>query len=184
MTFEKAYAPRWWARSWDWVDPEKDAKASLLAIQGGLSTHQAELGARGQDWRETFKQLAEEKKVAEELGLVLTEPKPKPAAPQEAGAGTDAQAQADAQAAKDAAEAPARHLAELADVRLVAMGQRLEDMTARLASPVLPAPAPEIRVEVPPMTVNLPAPRSSSKRVEIVRDAEGRLVGAVVHEEI
>jgi len=87
MPFEKAHAPVWWPRSWDWVDPEKDAKASLLSIQGGLSTYQQELGARGQDWRETFRQLAEEKAYAEELGLELgdhkgqpaTAPKPDPA---------------------------------------------------------------------------------------------------------
>ncbi|MEI8370993.1 MAG: phage portal protein [Planctomycetia bacterium] len=184
MPFEKACFPAWWPRSWDWVDPEKDAKASLLAIQGGLSTHQQDLGARGQDWREVFRQLAEEKALAEELGLVLTDPKPKPAAPPEPAAGTDAAQPAADAATKAAAEAQTRHQAELADARMGAMGQRLEDMAARLAAPVLPAPAPEVRVEVPPLTVNMPAPRSSSKRVEIVRDADGRLVGALVHEEV
>lgn len=186
MSFEKACFPAWWPRSWDWVDPEKDAKASLLAIQGGLSTHQAELGARGQDWREVFEQLAEEKALAEELGLVLTEPKPKPSAPLEPAAGTDSTESADVAAktaAKAAEDLQARHLADLADVRMGAMGQRLEDMAARLAVPA-PAPAPEIRVETPPVTVNLPAPRSASKRVEIIRDAEGRLIGANVIEEV
>jgi len=74
---ERLCCPVWWPRSWDWVDPKKDAEAALLSIRGGLSTHQQELGARGQDWRETFRQLHAECQYAADLGLDLSE---KPAA--------------------------------------------------------------------------------------------------------
>lgn len=74
---ERLCRPVWWPRSWDWVDPKKDAEAALISIRGGLSTHQQELGARGQDWRETFRQLQAERQYAAELGLDLSE---KPAA--------------------------------------------------------------------------------------------------------
>ncbi len=79
--------PVWWPRSWDWVDPKKDAEAALLSIRGGLSTHQQELGARGQDWRETFRQLQAERAYAAELGLDLSE---KPAVAPQPKEDTDA----------------------------------------------------------------------------------------------
>lgn len=71
LDFERACKPRWQPRTWDWVDPEKDANAALLSIAGGLSTHQKELGSRGLDWRETFDQLKQEQAYAKEIGLDL-----------------------------------------------------------------------------------------------------------------
>jgi len=70
----KVCKPTWWARTWEWVDPQKDVDAALTAIRGGLSTYQKELGARGLDWRETFQQKAAEQEYAATLGLVLDEP--------------------------------------------------------------------------------------------------------------
>lgn len=68
---ERLYAPRWSARSWEWVDPLKDVQASTNAISFGLSTYQSELASQGIDWREQFKQRAAEQELAKELGLVL-----------------------------------------------------------------------------------------------------------------
>lgn len=45
---------------WEYVDPEKDIKAALLAIHGGLSTFQLELGRRGLDVNEIHTQLKKE----------------------------------------------------------------------------------------------------------------------------
>lgn len=67
MEYKTACKPHWWARSWDWVDPEKDAKASIMAIRAGLSTHAEELGQQGRNWRRTFEQLAVEQEFQREL---------------------------------------------------------------------------------------------------------------------
>ena len=45
---------------WEYVDPEKDIRAALLAIHGGLSTYQLEIGQRGRDAEEVHTQLAKE----------------------------------------------------------------------------------------------------------------------------
>lgn len=71
-------APRWWPRSWEWVDPQKDINASILAIQNGLSTYQEELGSLGRDWRDVLSQRAVEQAYLQELGLSIGAP-PKPA---------------------------------------------------------------------------------------------------------
>lgn len=80
---DRICVPKWWPRSWDWVDPMKDVQASILAIRAGLSTYQEELGAMGRDWRETFRQRAEEEEFQRELGLKveLDSGKANPAAP-------------------------------------------------------------------------------------------------------
>ena len=43
-----------------YVDPQKDIAAALMAIDGGLSTHEAEAGKRGGDYRQIWKQLRKE----------------------------------------------------------------------------------------------------------------------------
>jgi len=57
-----------------YVDPEKDARAAAMAIAYGLSTYEAEVGKRGGDYKQVWKKLAEEKKLAESLGLELKDP--------------------------------------------------------------------------------------------------------------
>lgn len=76
-SWERLFAPSWWPRTWEWVDPQKDETASWNAICHGLSTHQEELGRQGKDWRETFRQIAQAKAYAEELGLEFTTKTPK-----------------------------------------------------------------------------------------------------------
>lgn len=58
---------------WDWVDPHKEAIASVLAIQNGLSTHKAELDKKGRDWRKVFEQLRREQDYRAKIGLELTQ---------------------------------------------------------------------------------------------------------------
>jgi len=69
--WRKLCAPKWWPRSWDWVDPEKEAKASILGVRSGLSTYQEELGALGRNWRKVFRQRKAEEDYQLELGLHL-----------------------------------------------------------------------------------------------------------------
>lgn len=56
-----------------WVDPSKMAAAKKVLRTLGLTTHRDELNEQGQDWRETFQQLADENELAEQLGIVLGE---------------------------------------------------------------------------------------------------------------
>lgn len=99
LDFERVCKPVWWARTWDWVDPQKDVDAALTAVRGGLSTWQEELGKRGRDWRETFDQLRQEQAYANEIGLVLEQPNTKPVTkPAENGNSSGAAAQGDSNA--------------------------------------------------------------------------------------
>lgn len=50
----------WQTPGWEWVDPEKEANASIAAIDANLSTLADEIGKRGGDWRDTIKQRARE----------------------------------------------------------------------------------------------------------------------------
>lgn len=66
--FQSAY---WQPRGWDWVDPLKDEKANVEAINNGLRTRREIIAERGEDIDEVFRQLAREKVLAESLGLTL-----------------------------------------------------------------------------------------------------------------
>jgi lambda family phage portal protein len=55
-----------------YVDPQKDAQAALMAIAGGLSTYEAELGKRGADYRRVWAQRLREQKLSDESGLDLS----------------------------------------------------------------------------------------------------------------
>jgi lambda family phage portal protein len=53
------------------IDELKETQASLLRIKGGLATRETEIAKQGGDWRKVFRQLAREKKAAEELGIAF-----------------------------------------------------------------------------------------------------------------
>lgn len=57
------------------IDELKETQAALLRIKGGLSTHEVEIARFGSDWRKTFRQLAREKKFADDLGIVIDQNK-------------------------------------------------------------------------------------------------------------
>jgi len=63
--------PKWWPRSWDWVDPVKDIRADIDALDNCLTTLQEIYGKRGLDWREQLRQIAAEDKYAREQGITL-----------------------------------------------------------------------------------------------------------------
>jgi len=52
-----------------YVDPTKDIQAALMAIEGGLSTYEHEIGKRGEDYRQVMEQQAVEKALLESHGL-------------------------------------------------------------------------------------------------------------------
>ncbi len=64
-----------------YVDPLKDAQAAATAIAAGLSTHEAEIGRRGGDYRQVWEQQKREQELAAELGLTFDLSTKAPAAP-------------------------------------------------------------------------------------------------------
>lgn len=64
--FDKA---EWHPRSFPWVDPEKDAKASKMRLSSAQSTVHRELAAEGYDFDETISEIAEEVDALKAKGL-------------------------------------------------------------------------------------------------------------------
>ena len=90
---------RWISPGWQWVDPQKEVAASVLAVDNNLSTLADEFATQGQDWEEALEQIAREKKKIKELetanGIVMNPSvKPVAAAPAPADQTTDGQSQA------------------------------------------------------------------------------------------
>lgn len=68
---DRYLAVRHRARGWDWIDPEKAAKGSVLAIQHGLGTRTAALAERGEDIEDVFRELKRENELAADLGISI-----------------------------------------------------------------------------------------------------------------
>jgi lambda family phage portal protein len=97
-------APRWYARGWEWIDPEKDANANKAAIGAGFTTLQRVCAEQGDDWEEILDQRAVEQAKAKKLGLFLDYSTkgamPAQEASAEAPAGTDPETENDTADAK------------------------------------------------------------------------------------
>lgn len=68
----QAKYPCWEPRGWDWVDPLKDTKADIMAVEAGLDTRTRVLAGRGMNYEDVIRQLAEEKTLAEKYGVDLS----------------------------------------------------------------------------------------------------------------
>lgn len=66
-----AFLHRWISPGWPWVDPEKEGKANLLALDGGWGDLSSIATSIGKDWRDVFKQRAIEIAEAKRLGIPL-----------------------------------------------------------------------------------------------------------------
>ena len=60
-------------RGWQWIDPEKEAKAAVLSIQNGLGTRTGFLAEKGEDIEDVFAELAREQALAEQYGIAISE---------------------------------------------------------------------------------------------------------------
>ena len=58
---------RWIAEGWEWVDPLKEAQASVLAHDNNFTTLQDVAAGRGQDWEEVLEQRAKELQRVKDL---------------------------------------------------------------------------------------------------------------------
>lgn len=86
---------RWRPRGYQWVDPLKDIQASQIAIREGFTTRTAVCAEAGEDFEENLAQLAEEQKLADELGVKLPTAMPAPVPGDGAAPETDPAAAAD-----------------------------------------------------------------------------------------
>jgi lambda family phage portal protein len=64
----------WQGRGFPYVDPTKEIGSALNAIDGGLSSRRRELVERGIDYEEFLDELARDKELEEERGLVFSNP--------------------------------------------------------------------------------------------------------------
>jgi capsid protein len=56
-------------RGWQWIDPEKEARAAVLSIQNGLGTRTGFLAEKGEDIEDVFAELSREQALAVEYGI-------------------------------------------------------------------------------------------------------------------
>ncbi len=59
-------------RGWQWIDPEKEAKAAVISIQNGLGTRTGFLAEKGEDLEDVFAELAREQELAAKYGLSVS----------------------------------------------------------------------------------------------------------------
>lgn len=62
---------KWIPQGWQWVDPEKEFKAMLLAIRAGLMSRSEAISANGYDAEDVDREIAADNQRADDLGLIL-----------------------------------------------------------------------------------------------------------------
>ncbi|AMP36216.1 MULTISPECIES: phage portal protein [Ralstonia solanacearum species complex] len=62
---------KWIPQGWQWVDPEKEFKAMLLAIRAGLMSRSEAISTFGYDAEDIDREIAADNARADELGLVF-----------------------------------------------------------------------------------------------------------------
>ncbi len=65
----KFSAHQWQPRRWEWVDPQRDMNAKILAVQAGLMAPQDLASAMGYDFEDTLKAIGEAQKLAAEFDV-------------------------------------------------------------------------------------------------------------------
>jgi len=68
---ERYRAVQFQSKTWDWVDPLKDTKAEIEALNAGLTSRTRIARQRGEDIEDIFTEIAEEQRLAEEMGVEL-----------------------------------------------------------------------------------------------------------------
>lgn len=79
--YDKFNAATWQPRRWQWVDPEKDVNANILAINNRLKSRAQVIAEQGDDIEDIFAQQSQEQELAVVYGIELpVDPKqvPKP----------------------------------------------------------------------------------------------------------
>jgi lambda family phage portal protein len=63
--------PQFVPRRWAWVDPLKDTKANIMAIQAGIKSRSEVISDQGRNIEDVFAEILAEKKKAEKYGLIF-----------------------------------------------------------------------------------------------------------------
>ncbi len=77
----------WQARRWEWVDPQSDMNAKVLAVKAGLMAPQDLCASMGYDYEDTIKAIGQAQALAAEFGVALTAYEGAPGAQTAANAG-------------------------------------------------------------------------------------------------
>lgn len=73
---EKFLARAWHPRTWPWIDPLKDVQAASISRNHGFkSTGKIIAESSGQDTKEVFEEIAEDEKLADDLGINISNDK-------------------------------------------------------------------------------------------------------------
>jgi lambda family phage portal protein len=64
-------AAKWIPQGWQWVDPEKEFNAMLLAIRAGLLSRSEAISAFGYDAEDIDREIAADNQRADDLGLIF-----------------------------------------------------------------------------------------------------------------
>jgi lambda family phage portal protein len=72
--FEKFNTPIWRPRGWRWVDPLKEMKAYVEAVNAGFMSAQDVASEMGVDIEDVYAQIAQEKRMREKYGVTLGAP--------------------------------------------------------------------------------------------------------------
>ena len=64
---------QWIPPGWPWVDPEKEVRADVQAIEAGLQTQTESLAARGRDFDETLNQIEREQRQKADMEARMVE---------------------------------------------------------------------------------------------------------------
>lgn len=70
--WQKFMKVRFLPRGWQWVDPLKDANASIAAINNGLTSRGRVIAEQGGDFEEILEELKEEQDLIDEMDVDLT----------------------------------------------------------------------------------------------------------------
>ena len=69
--FAKFSRHEWQPRRWEWVDPQSDMQAKILAVRAGLMAPQDLSAAMGYDFEDTVKAIGQAKQLAQQFGVDL-----------------------------------------------------------------------------------------------------------------
>ena len=140
----------WQPRRWEWVDPQADMNAKILAVKAGIMSPQDLSAAMGLDFEDTIKAIGQAQKLAKQYDVQLTAYDGAPGAQTAANAG--------AQPAAPAAKSMDEHRSQEHLALLSAIG----GLTQRLGSqPPIHIHTPDVRTDVhnhittPPATVEV-----------------------------
>jgi len=154
-----------------YVDPVKDINAATAAIAAGLSTWEAEIGARGGDYRQVWAQLAKEQAEMQSMGLrVGAQAAPEQPTPPEPEQKDDEKPEKKPDDdAKSVAEQEAEERQHRRAVELAKISAPVVPPPQNFHISVLPGQPPSVTVrnEVPAPVVNVTTPEHPTPVVNV-----------------